>query len=217
MKQHADIDQLVAYADGEIDAQQAREIEKRLIQDPAAQALVGDLREGAALLRAAFSEPLHEALPSRLHETIDREIAARRARDGKPAGRNGWLPLALAASVAALVVGLSASYFLTDRQLELALVRLETMERLDRQHLEAAINRSLEMNVSGVALDWQNPDTGSRGLVTPIRTFKSKAGQWCREYEATLAAERGERVRRAIACRTPEGLWATKVELTSDS
>lgn len=217
MSQFTNLDELIAYADGEIDAQQVSEVEERLAQDSEAREFVRELREGSALLRAAFNAPLHEPLPSSLHEAIDREFAARRTQATPIKSQSGWLPMALAASLAAIVIGLSSAYFLADRQVELTLAQLDAMNRQDKRVLQVAINRSLEQNVSGTALDWNNPDTGSRGLVTPIRTFKSTVGQWCREYEAVVVVDQRERVRRAIACRTDDGRWDTRVELVRDS
>ncbi len=38
--------------------------------------------------------------------------------------------------------------------------------------------------MSGQTVSWENPDSGRRGNITPVRTFKNRSGQWCREYAA---------------------------------
>ncbi|MBV8168047.1 MAG: zf-HC2 domain-containing protein, partial [Alphaproteobacteria bacterium] len=55
---------LVAYVDGELDAASAREVERALEASPVARNTVAKLRAGAALVRAAFAEALHEPPPA---------------------------------------------------------------------------------------------------------------------------------------------------------
>lgn len=217
MSTHAKLDELQAYADGELQSARVAEIEQLLADDPEARVLVRDLQEGNGLLRAAFNEPLHDPLPVAVSETVEREFAARRRPRASGGNRWGaWAPAAIAASLA-LIVGLTAAYLISERQVEQALARLESRDQADRLALDAAVNQGLEQNVSGIPLDWHNPDTGSRGEVTPIRTFKSTAGQWCREYEATLVVDDQNQVRRAIACREQNGQWRTRVALAQES
>jgi surface antigen len=38
------------------------------------------------------------------------------------------------------------------------------------------VHRALEQEVSGTEVGWENPDSGSHGTVTPVRTYRSAAG-----------------------------------------
>ena len=83
---------LVAYADGELDAETAREVEKLLETDPAAARMVEIHRETAVLLRGACAEAFYAEGP---------ELRERRRF------KFAWRPYAwaMAASVLACVVG----------------------------------------------------------------------------------------------------------------
>lgn len=67
---------------------------------------------------------------------------------------------------------------------------------------------SLETVRTGVPSSWQNPDTGNRYTVTPVRTYDTASGP-CREY--TIDAMIGGRIEKVYgtACRQPDGTWRT--------
>ena len=89
---------LMAYVDGEVDAQTAREIETALTGDPALVLRVQQLRDGAMMARGAFAEVLHEPVPDRLIAALGGPAAAPARADlggGNvvPLKRNtSWLP-----------------------------------------------------------------------------------------------------------------------------
>lgn len=111
---------LMAYVDGEVDAETAREIETALAGDPALAIHVRQLRDSAMMARGAFAEVLHEPVPDRLIAALGGPAApAAAASAGTSSGdnvvalkrRTAWAPRraalgwAAAASIAALVVG----------------------------------------------------------------------------------------------------------------
>ena len=60
----------------------------------------------------------------------------------------------------------------------------------------------------GQTISWNNPDSGNRGSVTPVRDgTHSASGAYCREYQQTVyiggQAESGY----GTACRQPDGAW----------
>jgi anti-sigma factor RsiW len=57
---------LMAYVDGEVDPDTAREIEASIVADPAIGRRVAMFRHTASVARAAFSDVLHEPVPDRL-------------------------------------------------------------------------------------------------------------------------------------------------------
>jgi anti-sigma factor RsiW len=104
---------LMAYVDGEVDAATARQIERAVGADPALAERVRMFRESAAVLRGAYAESLHEDVPERLKAALKPlakqtdNVVALNAR--RPARRIvGW---AMAASVAALVLGSGSTYW----------------------------------------------------------------------------------------------------------
>lgn len=99
---------LMAYVDGELDAETARSVEAKIQQDPAARRKVRLLRESAALVHSCANEPVHDPVPYDFIRTpggsgSDRTAAVDHAR-------RRWLA---AAGIAALVAGsFGAGYFL---------------------------------------------------------------------------------------------------------
>ena len=77
-----------------------------------------------------------------------------------------------------------------------------TMDDVDRMKMGA----TLETTRTGVASEWQNPDTGYHYRMEPTRTYETAEGP-CREY--TMDAQIGGRTEQVYgtACRQPDGSW----------
>ncbi len=216
-------ERLVAYADGELDQAEAREVEAAIAADPALAETVGALRADAATIRAAYQEPLRGPVPERLVAALDAAFAARRAAPSQAparAYRHHPMVAAIAASIVAAVVGLSGAYYFAERGVEREIARLEAARAADQRMIQAAVSLALETHVSGAPAEWHNPDSGSRGRVEPVRTFKISTGQWCREYVHALEFHGWRELRetrRAIACRGADGVWKTRLQLGEES
>lgn len=114
---------LMAYVDGEVDAATAREIEAAMAADPSVAARAQRMRDGAAITRAAFADVLHEPVPDRLVAalagggTIGAATAAAAANVVRleprksRAAQHGVLGWAMAAGLAALIVGYGAGRY----------------------------------------------------------------------------------------------------------
>ncbi len=77
-----------------------------------------------------------------------------------------------------------------------------SMDELDRMKLATA----METTRTGVATQWQNPDTGYTYAVTPTETTETPQGP-CREF--SMDAQIGGRTEQiyGTACREPDGSW----------
>ena len=106
---------LMAYVDGEVDAQTAREIEATIATDPAIGRRVAMFRQTATMMRGAFGEVLHEPVPERLLGALGGGPAAAVAASvapmrGRPEQRGylwrnaGWAAAAAIGAVALLNV-----------------------------------------------------------------------------------------------------------------
>lgn len=110
---------LIAYLDGELEESAASEVRTMLARDPVLARRATDLRDGAARLRAAFDETLHESVPERLIAAARGGVPRRVIHFPEPrvpiftaAGRgigNGRI-WAIAASIAALLIGGALGY-----------------------------------------------------------------------------------------------------------
>jgi anti-sigma factor RsiW len=111
---------LVAFVDGELDAATAREVVRRIAEDPEVREKVRLLRGSALLIRAAFSGPAWEEVPPRLSRLVAQPRARWLARG--PAPRPAQRPqigrrqygMAIAASLAACVAGIAGGLGIRD-------------------------------------------------------------------------------------------------------
>jgi surface antigen len=81
------------------------------------------------------------------------------------------------------------------------------LDRVDRDRLADALQLALEKNRTGEGANWSNPDTGHRGTVVPIRTFKGTGGSDCREFQQTATVSGETDIAFGSACRTTDGAW----------
>lgn len=90
---------LMAYADGELDAHAAAEVEAALAANPVLAARVAMFIESAELLRAGLGEPEPVAVPVALQRRMTRAVWTTRARSGLR------YALPVAAAIAGFVIG----------------------------------------------------------------------------------------------------------------
>lgn len=88
----------------------------------------------------------------------------------------------------------------------------QSLDRADELYAERAAQRSLEKMPSGQVVSWENPDSGNRGTVTPVRTYKPaeyRPGEqrYCREFTQTIYVGGEEQTGVGTACRNPDGTW----------
>ncbi|GAB4362062.1 MAG: hypothetical protein Kow00114_17040 [Kiloniellaceae bacterium] len=70
------------------------------------------------------------------------------------------------------------------------------------------VQEALETARSRTSLSWTYAEDGSRGEITPLRTYRSSGGFYCREYlEVVVLPAEQETSRQRTACRTEDGLW----------
>lgn len=103
-----DDETLMAFADGALDTEQAREVEAALAGDAAARATVARFRATRGLLEAAYPE---EPAPELLERRV-RAMARRERRPAAPAYGRWGLPLAAAV---ALTLGLAGGWLAAQR------------------------------------------------------------------------------------------------------
>ena len=104
-------------------------------------------------------------------------------------------------------LGAGSGLWWAESRLDQALLRFEARSELERAILAETIAHALETQVSGVSGDWQGAETA--GQVTPLRTYRSRSGHWCREYIRSTRFNGDPVAVRALACRTEDGQWAT--------
>jgi surface antigen len=83
----------------------------------------------------------------------------------------------------------------------------KSLDRADRLYASQAEYQALEYTPAGSSTEWRNPDSGHHGAVTPIETYETASGGYCREFQHR--AKIGGRTQNVYgtACRTPDGEW----------
>jgi len=81
------------------------------------------------------------------------------------------------------------------------------LDERDKKMAAEAERKALETAPSGTTVSWQNPDNGHKGTVTPVRTYQTSSGQYCREYETHVTIEGKSEKAYGTACRQPDGSW----------
>ena len=81
-----------------------------------------------------------------------------------------------------------------------------TLDRVDKQIMARTTHNTLENSPIGSTSNWNNPDTGNSGTITPTKTYQTTSG-YCREFQTTVTV--GGKVQNAYgtACRQPDGSW----------
>jgi surface antigen len=67
--------------------------------------------------------------------------------------------------------------------------------------------QALEHAPSHQVISWRNPKDDTAYRVTPLRTFETDDGRWCRDYTTVVTVGGRERTERGTACREANGTW----------
>ncbi|HEX9868478.1 MAG TPA: RT0821/Lpp0805 family surface protein [Candidatus Tectomicrobia bacterium] len=81
------------------------------------------------------------------------------------------------------------------------------MDAADQEKANVAAAQALESIPSGQSVAWRNPDSGNTGAVTPVRTYQTSTGQYCREYTQTITVGGERHQSYGTACRQADGTW----------
>ena len=179
-----DYELLSQYIDGELSDAAALDLRKRLLAEPELRAAYERLRSVDARLRAAFNTAEAEAVPERISAMLRNAPTREEALPGR---RRAHWGLAVAASLVAATA---------------LLLTPDWRQAPDPAGGNELLAELLE-NTPSRSQGWDPLPDGRE--VRPLLSFRSTAGQWCREYllqdaDATL---------RGVACRE-QGAWHTE-------
>jgi surface antigen len=77
-----------------------------------------------------------------------------------------------------------------------------------RQIVNSTMQIALETHLSGRGRMWSSPKYGFSGRVTPVRTWRTRSGHFCRAFVEIVRLPSGsERIGRGRACRNEAGEW----------
>lgn len=186
-------DDIAALVDGSIDDAETAERLRRIVDtDAAAKAYAERLQSNNQLLRDAFDAPMRADPPEALRAAVapPDTVVPLRARTQR---RAGWAPSALAAGAALLIgVGVGVRFLAPEAP----------SDRLTLGYATAA-------DPVGIALEALPSGTLSDDGVRPMLSFRTDAGQVCREFE--ILAGKPAHLEIGVACRTEDGSWDTRI------
>ncbi|MEO5325685.1 anti-sigma factor [Mesorhizobium sp. CC13] len=205
-----DDETLMAFADGELDAETSARVEAAMETDDELVMRVASFIESRAQAAAALKPLIDEAVPEALTRAVEKMIEEKRASETAPARkdnvvafgpaarpvRSSWI-LPLAASLAAAVFGLGG--YLAGQanapQPSLAFAAIADPEML----------RVLDAAPSG------SQSTVAAGAVKLVSSFRDGSGALCREFELAEAAG-GTTV--TVACRAQQS-WSVRLAVAA--
>ena len=198
-----DHDLLVAYVDGELPAERITAVEAALIHDAEAWESVRLMRLSANAATRAFAPFLEEEVPQRL-------IAAAGASPARVLPpRRPRLPLALAASLAALAIGVGAGYVLRGSGSGYVPAGLPTEDPL-RARFEATLEGLLDKGSDGASATYESEPVG-QGRIVLGHAFVTSAGRSCQEFHRDETRGAGHSEADGIACRAADQSWSVMI------
>ncbi len=195
-----DAQTLMAYFDGELAASDRQYVEQALEENPELQEQLQQICHLDSLLGVAYSDAMHgQQPPLRAFDSVGHATSF---KSWLLSGLNGLWNWQVGAAAALLLLGVTAGgwYERQSQQTEFA---------FNQQQIEQAIDKALETYMSGESFQWTNTKAGRSGSITPVRTYKSDQGQYCREFIQKQSEAGHINQQRAIACRSEKG-WQLK-------
>ena len=191
---------LSSYVDGELDPESMLEVEAFLESDTDARRYVVNAIKTTARLRESLNKVLCEEVPEHLIHTI----IPRHEKEGRlsivfhPAFR-------MAAAIILILVGFGAGWLVPTNGGQSAF----TLSAPFPAGYNQVVQEAMEHNLSGAPRQWQSPETKAVIIVTPIKTYRDKSGQYFREFRMEVSTATERRQINGLACRQ-KGEWKTK-------
>ncbi|MGH6930773.1 MAG: hypothetical protein ACREEV_20830 [Dongiaceae bacterium] len=201
---------LVAYVDKELEPAQMAAVEEIIREDPEARAIVAVLRRSRAAVKAAFDRPLDGPVPARLlaaagaeSPAIEGNVVPLRVR--QRLGNRATM-MAMAASLAALVIGFGAGYW----QAPGDGIRLagSAADGSESGQYEVALYQALEDSTPGTKVSYVDAGAGRQGAVTIVGPVSAGVGGDCLEFRRDWSDAGSRVVSRGLACRSDTGEWS---------
>lgn len=82
----------------------------------------------------------------------------------------------------------------------------KSLDKADRAAIDRAERRATTAPMNET-ITWENPDSGNRGTITPVREGQDTQGRYCREFRQTIEIDGRLEEGTGVACRQPDGTW----------
>jgi surface antigen len=182
---------------------------RRIEATASGQELLEQMSKDNTLLQTAVAAPVPDESMARFEALIDREFAKREAPVLHHAHISWTGVMIQIAAALVMVAGTFAftTYWMQTR-MDNAVSSLAAHMETERVLLAQTVQEALETKVSGEPVfvgqegDWTE-------VLTPIKTYRSKSGHWCRQYLRQTTFSKLDLAIRGTACRDENGTWVT--------
>ncbi|MBP2313142.1 RT0821/Lpp0805 family surface protein [Azospirillum soli] len=82
----------------------------------------------------------------------------------------------------------------------------KSLDRADETYAQQAASQAYAAPL-GQTVQWNNPQSGNYGTITPTRDGYSNTGAYCREYQQTVYVNGRAQQASGQACQQPDGTW----------
>lgn len=82
----------------------------------------------------------------------------------------------------------------------------KSLDKADMAYARQATTKAHSAPV-GETINWENPETGHSGRVTPVREGYTDSGRYCREYKQTIYVDGQRETAYGTACQMNDGSW----------
>ena len=191
---------LSSYVDGELDPELMGEVEAFVESDADARRYVVNAVKTTARLRESLNKVLYEEVPEHLIQAIV-------STPQKQSGLSNFFHPAfrMAAAIVLVLAGFGAGWLLPtggDRP-------SFTMPTPFPASYNQVVQEAMEYNLSGKPRQWNSPESQAVIIVTPIKTYRDKSGQYFREFHMEINTATENRQVNGLAYRH-KGEWKTK-------
>ena len=83
----------------------------------------------------------------------------------------------------------------------------QQLDERDQYLMAQTFEFAMEKAPTNEMAQWENPDSGAGGTVTPTKTFSTTEGTPCREFTSTVSIGGQSEQAYGTACRQADGSW----------
>ncbi|WP_422373879.1 hypothetical protein [Roseibium sp.] len=195
--------------DCEGSAEERAALIEQIGQQDGGRELLEKMSRDNAVLQEGVPAAIPDSSMDRFTALIDREFARREQPVSRPGGSSLNTVFVQMAAALILVAGTFAfTSFWMQSRMDDAVSSLAAHMETERILLAQTVQQALETKVSGEPVfigqegDWSE-------VLTPIKTYRSKSGHWCRQYLRETTFGGLDLSIKGTACREENGTWTT--------